>query len=145
MAAIDPRTLMWTRSCELIDRAERLHRQFFQPRVEPVRDVYWEPPVDIVETESEVLVTIALPGVDAGAVKVSVDNGELSVVGLRRPSSIPRGSIVHRLEIPYGRFERQIAFPGMRLRLRQSELADGNLTLRFSKQPFEALDERGDQ
>jgi HSP20 family molecular chaperone IbpA len=144
MAAIDPRILMWTRACELIDRAERLHRQFFQPqffqpRVEPVPDVYWEPPADIVETESEVLVTIALPGVDAGAVKVSVDSGELSVVGFRRPSSIPRGSIVHRLEIPYGRFERQIAFPGMRLRLDQSELADGNLTLRFSKQPFDGL------
>src|SRR5947209_17065722 len=108
MAAIDPRTLMWSRACELIDRAERLHRQFFQPRfvqpkVEPVHDVYWEPPVDIIETESEVLITIALPGVDAGAVKVSVDAGEISVVGLRRPSSIPRGSTVHRLEIPYGR------------------------------------------
>jgi len=145
MAAIDPRALMWTKSCELIDRAERLHRQFFQPRVEPVRDVYWEPPVDIVETASEVLVTIAFPGVDAGAVKVSVDAGELSVVGVRRPSSIPRGSIIHRLEIPYGRFERHIAFPGMRLRLGQSQLTDGNLTLRFSKQPFEAFDERGDQ
>ena len=139
MAAIDPRTLMWTRACELIDRAERLHRQFFQPKAEPVRDVCWEPPVDIVETESEILVTIALPGVDAGAVKVSVDTGELSVVGLRLPSNMPRGSIVHRLEIPYGRFERRIAFPGMRFRLDESELADGNLTLRFSKQPFDGL------
>jgi HSP20 family molecular chaperone IbpA len=139
MAAIDPRTLMWTRACELIDQAERLHRQFFQPRVEPVRDVYWEPPVDIVETESGILVTIALPGVAAGTVKVSVDTGELSVVGLRRPSNIPRGSIVHRLEIPYGRFERRIAFPGMRFRLHESELADGNLTLRFSKQSFDGL------
>jgi hypothetical protein len=61
MAAIDPRTLMWTGACELIVRAERLHRQFFQPRVEPVRDVYWEPPIEIVEPESEVLVTIAFP------------------------------------------------------------------------------------
>jgi HSP20 family protein len=139
MAPIDPRTLMWTRACELIDRAERLHRQFFQPRSEPVRDVYWEPPVDIVETETDILVTIALPGVDAGALKVSVGTCELSVVGLRRPSSIPGGSIVHRLEIPYGRFERQIAFPGMHLRLAESELADGNLRLRFSKQPFDGV------
>ena len=139
MAPVDPRILMWTRACELIDRAERLHRQFFQPRVEPVRDLYWEPPVDIVETETDVLVTIALPGVDAGAVKVSARTGEVSVVGLRRPSNIPAGSIVHRLEIPYGRFERQITLPDMFLRLGESELADGNLTLRFSKQPFEGL------
>lgn len=139
MAAIDPRTLMWTRACELIDRAERLHRQFFQLMVEPVRDIYWEPPADIIETESEVLVTIALPGVDADAVKISVDAGKVSVVGLRRPGSIPRGSIVHRLEIPYGRFERQIALPGARLRLGPSELAHGNLILRFSKQPFDGV------
>lgn len=139
MAAIDPRTLMWTRACELIDRAERLHRQFFQPMAEPTHNFHWEPPIDIIESESEILVTIALPGVEAGALEVSLEADKLSVVGLRRPSNISRGSIVHRLEIPYGRFKRQITFPGMRLQLGQSELADGNLTLRFSKQPLDGL------
>jgi HSP20 family protein len=136
MAAIDPRTLMWSRACELIDRAERLHRQFFQPVAAPIRDVSWEPPVDIAETESEIPITIALLGVDRNALKVTVDTDRVLVVGFRRPSAIPRGSRVHRLEIPYGKFKRQITFPATRLHLGQSEFTDGCLILKFSKQPL---------
>jgi HSP20 family protein len=131
MAAVDPRTLMWTRACEMIDRAERLHRQFFQPMATP--EPSWEPPIDITETDSEILITVALPGVDRDAVKVTVDPDGVSVVGFRPPSAIPRGSLVHRLEIPYGRFERRIGFPATRLQLGQSELANGCLMLKFSK------------
>ena len=133
MAAVDPRTLMWTTACEMINRAERLHRQFFQPMAAAIGEVSWEPPIDIVETDSEVLITVAVPGVDRDALKVTVDADGVSVVGFRRPSTLPRGSLVHRLEIPYGRFQRQISLPATRLELGQSELADGCLTVKFSK------------
>ena len=133
MAAVDPRTLMWTRACEMIDRAEQLHRQFIRPVAAPIQELSWEPPVDITATDSEVLITVALPGVDPNDVKVTVDTDGVSVVGFRRPSAIPHGSLVHRLEIPYGRFQRQISFPATSLELSQSELADGCLTLKFSK------------
>jgi HSP20 family molecular chaperone IbpA len=133
MAAVDPGTLMWTTACEMINRAERLHRQFFQLMAAPVRDLSWEPPVDIIESDSEILITVALPGVDRDTVKVTVDADRISVVGFRRPNPIPRGSLVHRFEIPYGKFERQINFPSTRLRLDQSELANGCLMLTFSK------------
>ena len=133
MTAADPRTLMWTTACEMIDRAERLHRQFFQPIAAPTGEVSWEPPIDITETDSEVLITVAVPGVDRDALKVTVDADGVSVVGFRRPSALPRGGLVHRLEIPYGRFQRRISFPARRLELGQSELADGCLTLKFSK------------
>ena len=39
MVAVDPRILMWTAACEMIDRAERLHRQFFQPIAAPMHHV----------------------------------------------------------------------------------------------------------
>ncbi|SDH61997.1 Hsp20/alpha crystallin family protein [Bradyrhizobium lablabi] len=133
MAAVDPRTLMWTTACEMIDRAERLHRQFFQPIAAPMPELSWEPPIDIIETDSEILITVALPGVDPDAMKVSVDADGISVVGFRRPSAIPRGSRVHRLEIPYGKFERRIRVQAARLPLDRSELANGCLTLKFSK------------
>jgi HSP20 family molecular chaperone IbpA len=135
MAAIDPGTLMWTRACELIDRAERLHRQFFQPTAAPVRDLCWEPPVDIIETDSELLIGVALPGVDSSAVKVTVDSDTVMVTGFRRANTLARGSRVHRLEIPYGRFERRITFPASGLDLGRAEFADGCLMLTFSKQP----------
>jgi HSP20 family molecular chaperone IbpA len=121
----------------MIDRAERLHRQFFQPATAPIHDLSWEPPVDIAETDPEILITVALPGVDRGAVKVTVDADRVLVEGFRSPSAMPRGSLVHRLEIPYGKFERQITFPAAtRLQLGHSEFANGCLVLKFSKQPF---------
>jgi HSP20 family protein len=132
MTAVDPRTLMWTRACEMIDRAERLHRQFFQPAA-PTRDVSWQPPIDITETDSEILITVALPGVDREAVRVMVDADGVSVAGFRHPSAIPRGSLVHRLEIPYGKFERQIPLPATRHHLGQSEFANGCLVLKVFK------------
>src|ERR1700694_5054589 len=133
MAAADPRTLMWTTACEMIDRAERLHRQFFQPIAAPMPEMSWEPPIDIIETDYEILIHVALPWVDRDAIKVTVDVDGVSIVGFRRPSAIPRGSRVHRLEIPYGKFERQISFPARGLRFGPSELANGCLTLKFSK------------
>jgi HSP20 family protein len=136
MAAIDPRTLMWTKACELIDRAERLHRQFFQPVVAPLRDLCWEPPVDVTETDSEIAITVALPGVEPDTVQVTVDADVLTVAAFRRPIAMARGSLVHRLEIPYGKFERRIAFPAIPLGRGQSEFSNGCLVLRFSKQPL---------
>ena len=131
MAAVDRSTRMWAAACEMIDRAERLHRQFFLPMTAPTGDLGWEPPVDITATDSEILITVALPGVDRNDVKVTVDDDGISVLGFR-PSGIPRGRLVHRLEIPYGKFQRRIAFPGARLRLGQSELVNGCLMLKFS-------------
>ena len=93
MAAIDPRTLMWTRACELIDRAERLHRQFFQLTVAPVRELSWEPPVDIIETRSEILIIVALPGVEPETVKLTVDANMLTVAGFRCPRAMARGTL----------------------------------------------------
>ena len=133
MAGVDPRTLMWTTACEMIARAERLHRQFFRPIAAPMPEPSWEPPIDIVETDSDILITVALLGVDRDAMKVTVDADGVSVVGFRRPSAIPRGSRVHRLEIPYGKFERRIRVPAAQLQLDRSELANGCLTLKFSK------------
>jgi HSP20 family protein len=51
---------MWSEACEMLARAERLHRA--SPLVAAARQPAWEPPVDVLETEREVLVHVALPG-----------------------------------------------------------------------------------
>ena len=40
-----------------------------------------------------------------------------------------RGDVIHRLEIPYGRFDRRIALPRGRYEIGRRELADGLLTI----------------
>ena len=91
----------------MLARAERMHRQFFQPSGS-APSVAWEPPVDVLETERAVLVLVALPGVDYDEVKALIIQGELLISGRRTYPEEMRTAIIHRLELPQGRFERRI-------------------------------------
>jgi len=124
---------MWSEACEMINRAERLHRQFFQPGF-AVPQSGWEPPVDIFETDNELWIVAALPGVAPELLSVSIDRDELAIAGSRPlPTSI-RHAAIHRLEIPYGRFERRIRLPAGRFEVDRSELVGGCLVLRMTRE-----------
>jgi HSP20 family protein len=77
------------------------------------------------------VVRVALPGVGPGDVEIRTDGARLSVVG-RRALAIAAGT-VHRLEIPYGRFERTIDLPPGRYDLVQREFNDGCLVLELRR------------
>jgi HSP20 family molecular chaperone IbpA len=124
---------MWAEACAMIERVERLHRQFFQPAFSVAPEVTWEPPVDIVESDREVRIVAALPGVEPADVDVHLDANDLVIAGVRKPPSVARGAMIHRLEIPYGHFERRIPLSAARLEVEGSELARGCLSLRLSK------------
>jgi hypothetical protein len=51
MFAHDSGDRLWGEACEMLERAERLHRQFFRPGLALPHSAGWEPPVDIFETE----------------------------------------------------------------------------------------------
>ncbi len=124
---------MWASACELLERAERMHRQFFQPRSSNARQPSWEPPVDMLETESELWILVALPGVGADRLQVAVDGGTLVVAGERPMPGRAHAGIIRRLEIPYGRFERRIELPAGRFEIARRELTDGCLVLGLRK------------
>ena len=129
----DPRNLMWAEACALLDRAEQLHRQFFAPAREAGRHARWEPPIDVFETERQLRIIVALPGVAPEAVKVQTEGGILSIVGNRPLPSCGENTKIVRLEIPYCSFERRIVLQLNRLRLDQRELVNGCLVLTFVK------------
>lgn len=124
---------MWARACELLDRAERLHRQFFRPGRAGQGGPVWQPPVDIFETGRDLWILIALPGVPGPAIEVRSDGGTLVVTGERPLPSVLRGAEIHRLEIPYGRFERRIELPPGRFSLESREDLHGCLALNLRK------------
>jgi len=97
----------------MLARAERMHRQFFRPVSSP-SSVAWEPPADVLETEQAVLVFVALPGVDLDKVDAVIDGAELIVSGIRTYPPEMQTAIIHRLELPQGRFERRIRLPAGR-------------------------------
>jgi len=131
----DPTEWMWAQACELIERAEHMHRQFFRLAAAPgVQAAVWEPPADVFEDEREVVVVVALPGVLAEDVSLSTEPGAL-VVRAERALPLAAGARhrVRQLEIPYGYFERRIRLPHPRLEAVSRELTHGCLILRLRK------------
>ncbi|MFI4933391.1 MAG: Hsp20/alpha crystallin family protein [Caulobacterales bacterium] len=109
--ANDPHDWMWSEALQVLARAERLHQQMFQPNTSRAASVSWEPPVDVLETEREVLVLAALPGVDIDQVQAAIDGACLVIAGQRILPRELRTAIIHRLELPQGRFERRVTLP----------------------------------
>jgi HSP20 family protein len=102
---------MWSEACEVLIRAERQYRQLFQLRRSMSMVPVWEPPVDVLETEREVLVFVALPGVAEDNVQAGIEGGDLVIAGDRVLPSESRSAVIHRLELPWGRFERRVPLP----------------------------------
>ena len=124
-----PRYWMWSEAFEMLARAERMHRQFFQPS----SSASWEPPVDVLETDRAVLVFVALPGVDLGEVKALINQGELLVAGTRTYPAEFMTATIHRLELPQGRFERRIQLPPGRYGAVHRSASNGCLVVTLEK------------
>jgi len=131
MAASDPRTWMWNDALAMLERAEQMHRRFFEPGFSA--GCCWEPPVDVFETERELWIMAALPGVEADDLRVSIEGEVLRIAGQRRLPAVARTAAIHRLEIPQGGFERRIRLPAQRLTLARSELMNGCLVIHLAK------------
>ena len=127
------RDWMWSEACEMLARAERLHSEFFRPSGLAARLPTWEPPVDILETDRAVLVLVALPGVEPDRVEAAVEGGDLVVAGTRVLPPELRTAVIHRLELPQGRFERRVRLPAGRYSaVRRSEV-NGCLLITLQK------------
>ena len=117
----------------MLARAERLNRELFRPLSPSTRLPAWEPPLDMLETEREVLVLIALPGVDPDQVEAVLEDGHLIIVGTRMLPHELRTAIIHRLELPQGRFERRLRLPNGRYNDIRRTSADGCLLVVLKK------------
>ena len=112
MASRDPIDWMLSDAFETLARAERMHQQFLKLRPWAGADEpSWEPPIDVLETDREVLILIALPGVDPDEVEAAIEGDALVISGRRVLPAELRNARIHRLELPQGRFERRIALP----------------------------------
>jgi HSP20 family protein len=133
MSSRDPVNWMLSEAIEQLARAERMHRQFFnlkaaaEPRVSS-----WEPPIDVLETDDELLIFVALPGVDPEEVEAVIADGVLVISGQRALPKELRDARIHRLELPQGRFERRIALPTGRYAVSRFAV-NGCIVLRLAK------------
>jgi len=124
---------MWAEACAMLVHAERLHKQIFRPGPSVGLGLSWEPPIDILETDIDVLVLVALPGVNPDNVEAVIDDEDLLVTGTRILPSALRTAVIHRLEIPQGRFERRIRLPAGRYQRVRRSAAEGCLLITLDK------------
>ena len=124
---------MWERARSLLDQADRIQKNFFAPQRPGTRRPSWEPPADVFETQGEVWVIVVLPGVAAESVQVELFQNDVTVCGERALPPAFRSAVVHRLEIPHGRFERRVALPPGRYQVARQELVNGCLFVGLTK------------
>ena len=94
----------------------------------------WQPDVDVVETENELVVRVELAGVHSRDLRVGVDGSELCITGQRAAAESPGVRRLHQMEIATGPFERRLRVPVSFDRERvTAHLADGILTIQLPK------------
>ena len=74
----------------------------------------WTPLVDITEDDKEYLIKAELPEVKKEDVKLTVENGTLTITGERKFEKEEKGKKYHRMERAYGSFMRSFTLPRAR-------------------------------
>lgn len=84
---------------------DTLSRFLNEPSVRP-----WTPPVDILETENELLLRMDVPDVQMKDIDIRLENDTLTIKGERKFEQ-PQGKGYHRIERSYGVFARSFTLP----------------------------------
>ena len=93
---------------------DRLFDRFFFGQDAEARSLAsWTPVVDVKEDEDAIRVSTELPGLTAEDVKVTVENGVLSISGEKKQEAEEgeKGSSYYLVERQYGKFERCFTLP----------------------------------
>ena len=141
MASHDWDFLIWQRASDLLQQAERIHRNFLQIAVGSQyrsshgRSPSWEPPVNVIETEQSLWIVSALAGVTVDRVNVHLEGRELIISGERPLPECCKDGELKIWEIPLGRFERRLTLieGSNPFSLGKISLQDGLLSIELRK------------
>src|SRR6266436_1654640 len=108
----------WNQFKELEDLRHTLGSLFGRSQVrwpegkeETIRVADWTPLVDISEDGKEYLIKAELPEVKKEDVKISMEDGTLTITGDRKFEKEENGKKYHRVERAYGSFGRSFSLP----------------------------------
>ena len=94
----------------------------------------WAPPVDIYETDNDIVLKAELPGVDSKDVEVRVEDNTLYLKGERKFEKEVKDQNYHRIERSYGSFARSFSLPSsISTDKVKAEFKDGLLTISMPK------------
>ncbi len=94
----------------------------------------WMPLTDISEDKDKYVLKLDLPGVNKEDVKISYNEGQLSISGERKQEKETKDSKYHRVERAYGKYFRSFALPQ---KIKEDKIdasfKDGQLTINVPK------------
>ena len=94
----------------------------------------WSPSVDISETDTEYLLRAELPAVKKEDVRITFDDGTLTISGERRQKTEEMKEKMHRVESFYGKFSRSFVLPdNADSESIRAESKDGVITVHVAK------------
>ena len=130
----------WNPYRELEDMSDRLNRLFSGSSErqtngnETMMVADWVPSVDVSETDGEYQIRAEIPDVKKEDVKVTLEDGVLTIQGERKQEKEEKGRKYHRVERTYGSFIRSFALPDLVEEEKvKAEFKDGVLHLRLPK------------
>lgn len=108
--------------------------QWPEDQEEPLAVAEWAPLVDISEDDQEYRIKAELPEVKKENVKVTAEEGTLTIMGERKFEKEEKGRKYHRVERSYGSFVRNFSLPDDASPAQVSaEFKDGVLTVHLAK------------
>ena len=97
----------------------------------------WTPSVDISETDTAYLIKGEIPGVKKEDVKITIEDGMITMRGERKQEKEEKDKKFHRVERSYGSFMRTFALPvNIDETKVQAQFKDGVLAVRLPKSPI---------
>jgi HSP20 family protein len=94
----------------------------------------WTPSVDISETEGEYQIKAEIPDVKKDDVKITLEDGVLTIQGQRKQEKGEQSTKYHRIERSYGSFARTFSLPDViDVEKVKAEFMDGVLHLHLPK------------
>ena len=124
---------MWLEACQVLERADRLQRQFLRYLGPGSGVAVWEPPVDVMEGPEGLVLVFALPGVAPEDIEVRLEPGALTVSANRRLQLNHPDTRIRRLEIPHGRFIRRVPLAGVPLGILATRYERGCLQVHLGR------------
>lgn len=104
----------WEPAREIMTLREAMDRLFDDAFTRPltfIRDGWSAPAIDVYQTDDEVVVKAALPGIKADEVQINVTGDVLTIKGEVKQEDEKKERSWHIREQRYGSFERSVALP----------------------------------
>ncbi len=118
----------------LRSQMDRIFEDLMGREKEEWRQASWYPPVDIYETENEIVLKAELPGIDQKDLDVKVEDDTLILRGEKKAEREAKTENFLRAERVYGAFQRTFSLPQTVDRERiKATLKNGILTLILPK------------